>query len=688
MKEKPLYILPFLLQVLLQWPGADASPQYRPEFHRLFVRAGPPGTVLVQNDQSFAISFGGAAGTVTDWNCPPSTFITSLCAVTADKSFSGGIISGGGGSVQGLGPLSLKCSDGSVVDPLGIADGDRCLNKPEGFPKIGVGHGEIIDRIRDITLPDGNNPPNFVGRLGGDINDVTPPSPLMKLTGVSCDGQRGEPSKVVVFRFGTLELEPGLCRACEAGECVSSTANAGAELDARCPTLDRPVVKRIVSLTLKLEFQPKGGTGIPQLPPGLDPKNVQCDATTTGRDPNGKVARCIGTGACTPPVDFNFVACGRLPINPSVFDIAVTSATLTIACVPGDVPPLESVLNILPPSDTLLPNPPNFDEDPVDTTFQPPADDPNVKIAPFVDQCPANLKRSKRSGPTRALAPSPALLLPAPVAAPHLVKRLPNSFFLTSGFFSSDAAQYWRNCLQDVQLFFFRDTSNGGQAAGVEMSMTFVLPESGLTIELHIHMGNALIQPGAPVPITAVNIRQAGDSKGVGLLDGKPTSVGANGFRGLPPTAAGAAQLVNGGSNTFHGEYFGSNLENRFNAIKSLGECISHGIRAFANMPYRPTPLLPAAVASFSFYYNGILASAKKNPAKPIQYRFSELAQRTAANNNGQLPAPPDNPLIQGLVDAVNQIVAQGPNAVIQALLLFICTVVPRNNFSGPNVNF
>ncbi|KAJ3083582.1 hypothetical protein HK102_000994 [Quaeritorhiza haematococci] len=432
---------------------------------------------------------------------------------------------------------------------------------------------------------------------------------------------------------------------------------------------------------LNLGFRPRGN--IPP-PPGVDPT---CQVT----NPEGRVGSCVGTGACTPAVELDFIACDRIPVNPSGFDIFVISGILSVRCVPGELTggSEEDLVNILPPTDTPLPNPPNFDEDVVDPTIPAPADDPNVKIAPFVDQCPANLKRSKRSGPTRRLAPSPALLLPAPVAAPHLVKRLPNSFFLTSGFFSSDSVQYWRNCLQDVQLFFFRDSVNGGQAAGVEMSMTFVLPESGLTIELHVHMGNTAIQPGAPVPITAVNIRQAGDPKGIGLVDGKPTSVGANGFRGLPEAAAGTAQLINGGPNTFHGQYFGSDTTNRFNAIKSLGECISHGIRAFANMPYRPKPDLPAAVASFSFYYNGILASAKKNPANPTQYRFSELAQRTAQTSGGQLTAPPNNPAIQGLVSAVNQIVAEGPNAIIQALLLFICTVVPRNNFKpGPNVNF
>ncbi|KAJ3062989.1 hypothetical protein HK102_008589, partial [Quaeritorhiza haematococci] len=334
------------------------------------------------------------------------------------------------------------------------------------------------------------------------------------------------------------------------------------------------------SLKLKLGIQPKAGGNV-RPPPNFDPSSLLCDAS----NPTGRVGSCVGKGACAPKVDFEFTACTKVPpFPPSFFDIPVIYATLTVRCAPGKAPANDgssaNSVNILPPSTTLpTRNPPNIDRDPVDTTIRPPADNSRVKIAPFVAQCPAKFRlprRSKRSEPAghslELAAETSALSLPdlAPVPAPHLVKRLPNNFFITSGFFSSDSAQFWRNCLRDVQLFFFRDVANGGQNAGVEMNMIFFLPESGLTIELHVHMGNTALQPGAAVPITAVNLRRSGDEKGLGLVDGKPTSVNERGFRGLPPTPAGTAQMVNGGSNTFHGQYFGSDTTNRFNAIKSL----------------------------------------------------------------------------------------------------------------------
>ncbi|KAJ3089643.1 hypothetical protein HK102_005861 [Quaeritorhiza haematococci] len=95
---------------------------------------GAPGTVTVNNENEFGIDFG-----------------------------------------------SLQGDNGTVVDPFGTPADARCLTNTGGFTRIGVGHGSFIDRIRDINLPDSENPPNFIGNLGGPINNVEAPSGMKLL---------------------------------------------------------------------------------------------------------------------------------------------------------------------------------------------------------------------------------------------------------------------------------------------------------------------------------------------------------------------------------------------------------------------------------------------------------------------------------------------------------------------------
>ncbi|KAJ3092663.1 hypothetical protein HK102_004656 [Quaeritorhiza haematococci] len=140
-----------------------------------------------------------------DLNCPPGTFITDLCGtrfVRISDRF----------QTFGLRTVSLTCSDGSRVDPFGIGTGERCLSKPgTGFTQIGIGHGGNIDRIRDTTMPDGQNPPNFIGNFGGDIHNLVAGTG-MKLTGVTI-GYKPNDGLAYYFRFTFRDVafDDGVC---------------------------------------------------------------------------------------------------------------------------------------------------------------------------------------------------------------------------------------------------------------------------------------------------------------------------------------------------------------------------------------------------------------------------------------------------------------------------------------------
>ncbi|KAJ3089207.1 hypothetical protein HK102_006935 [Quaeritorhiza haematococci] len=139
-----------------------------------------------------------------DLNCPQGTFITQLCgnrfSRVTDRF-----------QTFGLAAVSLTCSDGSRVDPSGIGHGERCLSQPSGFRQIGIGHGGNIDRIRDTTLPDGTNPPNFIGNFGGDIHNIVVSTGL-RLTGVTVGYKPNDGLAYYVrFIFRDLAFDDGVC---------------------------------------------------------------------------------------------------------------------------------------------------------------------------------------------------------------------------------------------------------------------------------------------------------------------------------------------------------------------------------------------------------------------------------------------------------------------------------------------
>ncbi|KAJ3068860.1 hypothetical protein HK102_007053, partial [Quaeritorhiza haematococci] len=154
---------------------------------------GPPGRVSRDDAQEFHITFGNARGSITDLNCPAGSYITEICGNRGTR------VTGNFARVNGLGDVLVRCSDGTDVNPLGIGNPEHCLVQEGGFKRIGVGHGSLMDRIRDINLPDGFNPRNFVGNLGGDINNVVLDDGLRRLTGISVDA--GPIRHEVTFRF-------------------------------------------------------------------------------------------------------------------------------------------------------------------------------------------------------------------------------------------------------------------------------------------------------------------------------------------------------------------------------------------------------------------------------------------------------------------------------------------------------
>ncbi|KAJ3080292.1 hypothetical protein HK102_003162 [Quaeritorhiza haematococci] len=175
----PLSIPHFLLPALLLIGGTAAE--------------GPPGRVLRDDAQEFHIVFGAPRGPITDLNCPAGTYVTEICGNR------GTVVTGNFARADGLGDILVRCSDGTDVNPLNMGNPEFCLVQEGGFYRIGVGHGSFIDRIRDINIPDESTPRNFIGRLGGDINDVVLTDGLRRLTGISVDP--GFIRHEVTFRF-------------------------------------------------------------------------------------------------------------------------------------------------------------------------------------------------------------------------------------------------------------------------------------------------------------------------------------------------------------------------------------------------------------------------------------------------------------------------------------------------------
>ncbi|KAJ3089329.1 hypothetical protein HK102_006654 [Quaeritorhiza haematococci] len=222
---KPLSLELVAGLLLAALPLSAASPQ------RLIKREGPPGTVTVNTATDFSIVFGRQSREPQQIACPGNAFITNICGNRSDRT------TGNFARVFGLGAVSVKCSDGTSVDPFGIGNGQNCLNQPGGFTQIGIGHGSFIDRIRDINLPDGTNPQNFVGNLGGDINNVVAPVSGMKLVSltISYGGFVGDPAHQVTFSF-RVTCADLKCLECAAGPNTCSRCTDGSFLDSRTGT--------------------------------------------------------------------------------------------------------------------------------------------------------------------------------------------------------------------------------------------------------------------------------------------------------------------------------------------------------------------------------------------------------------------------------------------------------------------
>ncbi|KAJ3089327.1 hypothetical protein HK102_006652 [Quaeritorhiza haematococci] len=206
---------------------AAASPQAQ----QLVRREGPPGTVTVNTPTDFSIVFGRQRLAPNTIACPPTAFITSICGKQSRRT------TGNFARIFGLGEVSVKCSDGSVSDPFSIGDGEHCLIQPTGFTQIGIGHGSFVDRIRDINLPDGFNPRNFIGNLGGDINNVVAPVPGMKLQSltISYGGFVGDPAHLVTFSFRVNPCTTANCAECDfAGVCARCNDGLTLQPDKSC----------------------------------------------------------------------------------------------------------------------------------------------------------------------------------------------------------------------------------------------------------------------------------------------------------------------------------------------------------------------------------------------------------------------------------------------------------------------